>query len=128
MKVLLQCGHETTGQTLAEWFSCSHCGVDVKPQAFECREWKIGCSGCRYARWFGQDKTAAEIGATAHQNKSGHHMHIDYLIHPVTKERVRLIHGRRVRLRIDDIPVGNRWPAVRSVQPPLPVDNDIPPF
>jgi hypothetical protein len=55
-------------------------------------------------------------------------MHIDYLIHPVTKEQVRVIHGRRVRLRIDDVPVENRWPAVRSVQPPLPVDSDAPPF
>jgi hypothetical protein len=128
MRVLLQCGHEVSGNFDSEWFSCPRCGMQIKPLAFECREWKIGCSGCRYARWFGQDAGAAGYQAKVHTDKTGHHMHIDYLVHPVTKDKVRQFHGRRVRLWIDVIPVEKRWPVARSVQPPLPVDSDIPPF
>jgi hypothetical protein len=123
LAVALQCGHVTYGEVGPDWFTCPDCVKDVKPQAFETREWHAKCQVCRYGRWFGQDKDSAN---KAHPQ---HFCAVHFMANPKKKDAVRKVYGRRVRIIIVDLIVPARWPDVRSVIAKPIIDNpDIPPF
>lgn len=122
LAVALQCGHVTFGEVGPDWFTCPDCSLSVKPQAFETREWHAKCNTCRYGRWFGQDKAAAQ---RAHKQ---HFCSIHYAAYPAKKEKVREIYGRKVRILIPDLIVPARWPEMRTNLIPVTPDLEIPPF
>lgn len=63
--------------------------------AIESREWKVTCNGeCRYARWFGQDQSGANVKANLHK----HSCMVDYLKHPATEKRIRRDYRRVKRI------------------------------
>lgn len=96
-KYLLECKH-TGYATIAELsfrVACPVCHVPRKLVAIECREWHAKCDDCRYGQWFGQDKAAANLAISRHNNS--HRVHLDYFYRKDSKDKVASIFGRRVR-------------------------------
>lgn len=97
MRYQLSCGHVGLwGPNRFEWppaeAKCSKCqGRVTKLTAVECREWKISCNQCPYARWVGQFKSGADSLANRHgRMRPGHQMNVDYLKNPEFLARMRL--------------------------------------
>lgn len=97
--------------------------------AIECREWKTTCRSCRFARWFGQDKTSANLAAVKHR----HECNVDFLARDEMKAKVRELYPRTVKHFIANWEA-NRKPGGRHMPQPtmFPVkeepDDDEPPF
>lgn len=80
-------------------WTCPICRALTKLNAVDCREWKINCSVCPYARWCGFDRP----GAVARANKHKHPMSVDFLVPEKAKEMIaRIYPGHRVKCYIID--------------------------
>jgi hypothetical protein len=133
LKVQLSCSHVGV---MHEWprldirYLCEEHGTPQTVSAVECREWKVSCDHCRYARWYGDSKPLADQAANAHYNRRpGHNVHVDYLREPETYSMFREMYGR-TRAIMPWI----RWTVPVSVtsiinEAPKPSpENDKPPF
>lgn len=141
-----------TGPTMMYQLDCGHKGScsgwpPAKPRcdkhgdarvysaviAIECREYKTTCfDGCHWARWYGQDKDAANLAATKHP----HRCNVDYLRHPKVYRRMRREWPRRIKPFIIDrtpMPVPQRFPRVQHptfkfIETLIGPNTDVPPF
>lgn len=122
LAVALQCGHVTFGEIGPDWFTCPDCCFDVKPQAFETREWHVKCQQCRYGRWFGQDVVSAKRAHSQHRTQ------VNFMSRQDKRDKVREIYGRKVRILIPDLVVASKWPERRTVIIAVQTETDTPPF
>jgi hypothetical protein len=130
--ISMSCGHKRVERDWpAESLVClkHEQAMRVRLIAVECREWKTTCKSCRWARWFGQDRTTANLAASKHR----HECNVDFLARDEPKAKVRELYGRRVRHFIADWEA-NRMKGGRVFNQPsmiptrIVVDDDIPPF
>jgi hypothetical protein len=133
MRALLQCGHMTNLDALADgpFLPCPRCNTRVHLQAVECRLWFTCCQEkyCRYKYWSSM-RSFAEFAADAHRADKGHtKVTCDYVVPDEVKEEVRELYGRKVAMWINDGMVEPRYPKMRSMEDvPLPPDDEEVPF
>lgn len=83
-----------------ETVSCPRCRLLRPIVAIECREWKVTCYTCRFARWCGQSQGVALDRRVAHHRTSpGHKVTVDYLAHPDNQKKLKSLY-KRVKPRI----------------------------
>lgn len=84
----------------------SHYGghpVEQKIIGIETREWKVSCCCCRYARWYGADRSGARVARRKHEASSGHSpIEITYMTPEAVRKRFRDVYGRSMKLFIEE--------------------------
>lgn len=109
-KVQLECSHVlvvrvTPERTVpAEFVRCNDCKADVALYAVECREWRVNCPSCRYARWYGDSQQSANEARSRHWTKVNHTCAVRYTIHYDKFQVLKKYYKRRYRFRIDGRP------------------------
>lgn len=134
----LECGHILTVQwspVPPEFVPCIECvsfwdGVaNVRLFAVECREWKVSCKSCTYARFTGADQSECLRLAARHTGKTGHEsFRNDLQLVEQKRDLLRDAYGRSVKPFIRDSikPVAKGFAGrPRMLSPAQP---DIPPF
>lgn len=130
MRYQLKCGHiGESSQGFADISMAMLCPVDGPScyglwplVAVECREWKITCQTCRYARWTGQSQGMALDLQRKHLHQA-HTMHhvttVDLLTHPDKQKVLRSVFASN-RIKTYIVPRASiegpaRYPSVHTV-------------
>jgi hypothetical protein len=101
-------------------FFCDRCNITRGLFAIECREWKVSCNTCRYARWCGQSKDNANILSNRHK----HYCTVDYVTNDDNRNRLKAVYPPRTGKYVQnqtDLKMSNG-------EVPLMTVPDIPPF
>jgi hypothetical protein len=132
MLIELLCGHT---QFVQGWPQESYmCEEHSEPlvmrvKAVECREWKVKCASCAYARWCGQSQSTALTLAAKHSHGI---VMTDYLMKPEKLKHLRMLFGRKVQARImtgsKSARIGRYEDSPPVLPGVLPCESDEPPF
>ena len=69
--------------------------------AIDCREWKVKCSDCQFARWCGTSSETAWLAKVSHSRNARHNVTAELTMKDFRAGFIRLMYPQTVKLTVE---------------------------